>query len=384
MSLISTRRALLLLCVVCASVVAGILLWNRAHIQPKITDRWLLREAVKEWKREGVPYPGPSYQIFEQQAGQGYYEDAMTTAHQLYSPDDIRWAVVELAKIRTENGDLQGAKDALKNVSGSNLGNEALKEIAAVQARRGDIEGALATVADIGDADEVLLVFARRQLHNGDFDGALRNAEKMNIKSADQVFYDVGNELQVRGEQKQVHELAARMADRKLAALFIQLSHVTLYYHGELRTFQATPCDTAAFKATEQQFAEAIALVDRNHCRYVSLIAVRQYPTDPVGAERLLRSGSDPQDLVSGLGEFVEMAAATGNIQEALRFLNELENFSKNKSGASGAVHAVSRAWTIRDGPQTVLVWVRSRPTTEERTWGLIGMAEAFGHARPQ
>jgi hypothetical protein len=43
----------------------------------------------------------------------------------------------------------------------------------------------------------------------------------------------------------------------------------------------------------------------------------------------------------------------------------------------SPEVHGIARDWTIRDGPKPVLKWARSRPTTEERTWALIGMAES-------
>jgi hypothetical protein len=57
----------------------------------------------------------------------------------------------------------------------------------------------------------------------------------------------------------------------------------------------------------------------------------------------------------------------------------------KNKGLADArsteAIHQIARAWTIKSGPKAVLKWARSRPTTDERTWALIGMAEALGHA---
>ena len=63
----------------------------------------------------------PDYQIFEQQAAQGYYEDAAATATLFKRPDDRRWSVEELAKIRAENGDIPGAKAMIKRFSGSTL-----------------------------------------------------------------------------------------------------------------------------------------------------------------------------------------------------------------------------------------------------------------------
>ena len=355
------------------------MLWKRTRPQPKITDQALLREAVEEWRRAGARFPGPDYQIFEQQAWQGYYDDAMVTAQHFKRPEDLRWAVVEVAKIRAQRGDPQGAKLALKNLAGSDLGNQALREIARVQAGNGDLQGALSTIAGVGDPDDVLSVFAVRKIKSGDFDGALRMTEQLKPQSADRVFYEIGEALHERGEQKRVHELASHMSNRKLAKLFLELSRFTLY-PGENPTIQAGPCETALFRTAEGKFVEADELIERNNCLNVAYIAIRRYETDPLGAERLLRSRSNTQDLSYGLGQFAVLAAQKGNIEEALRFHNELES---RKSGGFGAVHEIARAWTIRDGPNAVIVWARSRPTTEERTGALIGMAEALGHPLP-
>ena len=71
------------------------------------------------------------------------------------------------------------------------------------------------------------------------------------------------------------------------------------------------------------------------------------------------------------------------SIAEALRFLGAVQSLG-GPDGVSSEVHEIARAWTIRDGPKAVLKWARSRPTTEQRTWALIGMAEALGHATPR
>jgi len=85
--------------------------------------------------------------------------------------------------------------------------------------------------------------------------------------------------------------------------------------------------------------------------------------------------------------------AKKGNIAEALRFLDNLQSVSRaentrnvvlTEARNTDLVHEIARAWTIKDGPKPVLKWVRSRPNTGQRTWALIGMAEALGHARPQ
>jgi hypothetical protein len=351
----------------------------------KITDQELLREAVTEWKLAGEPGTGPNYQIFEQQAVQGYYEDAAATGRLYKRADDVQWSIVELAKIRTENGDIQGAKDQIKRFSGSDLGTRAAKVIALTQAHNGDLPGSLETIGPLGDSNEVRLVFGQRQIANGDFDGALKTAEQMDSQSADQAFYGVGDALRDRGEQKRVPELASHMSDRKMAALFVELARFT-FRPREIETIeivQPGPCDIAYHGTSDGNFAEVDALIEQNKCSYVSFVATQQYAVDPAGAERLLRRNANPQDLNRGLAEFAVAAAKRGEIAEALRFLDNLQSLN-GPGNAYRVVHEIARAWTIRDGPKAVLQWARSRPNTDERTWALIGIAEALGHARPQ
>jgi hypothetical protein len=106
-----------------------------------------------------------------------------------------------------------------------------------------------------------------------------------------------------------------------------------------------------------------------------------QYAVDPSRAERLLQTVSDPKEKAFGLADFGIAAANKGQISEALRFYHDLESLTGIGSGFQVA-HTIARAWTIQCGPKAVLKWARSRPTMEERTWALIGMAEALGHAR--
>ncbi len=330
----------------------------------------------------GKPGQGPNPQIFEQQAAQGYYDDAWATARLFKQDDDLQWAVVELAKIRAENGDVQGAKNMVNRFAGSDLGAKATEAIALAQLHSGDLPGALATS---GDSSEVWLAFGRLQIANGDLEGALKTAEQMKSKSAGQLFYEVGDALRARGEQKRVRELASHMSNPEMAALFRKLVRFTLWYrehHIEIETVQLTPCDNACFDATHGKFAEADSLVEQNKCSNVSFVASQQYAIDPVGAERLLRNNADPQDLARGLDEFAMAEARKGDITQALRFLDDFHRIGGLENQGQ-PVHEIARSWTIRDGPKLVLQWVHSRPTTEERTWALIGIAEALGHARP-
>jgi tetratricopeptide (TPR) repeat protein len=375
--------ALKIASLVLSAAAIGWILWLRFPDR-KITDQKLLREAVEEWKRAGEPGNGPDYQIFEQQAAQGYYEDAAETATLFKNAEDRRWSVVELAKIRAENGDIPGAKAMIKRFAGSALDSSAIKEIALAQVGNGDLQGALDTAAAIGDQDDVFLAFARRQIESGNFDGALRTAEQMNPKSVhavDSVFYEIGDALRVRGERNRVHDLAAHMTNRQLAASFTELVPLMLRPSAPTYVIQLGPCDIAYHDAAIGQFAEADALVQQNKCPYGAGVASKQYAVDPSGAERLLQTISDPKDKALGLADFGIAAANKGHISEALRFYHDLESLAGGRSGFQVA-HTIARTWTIQSGPKAVLKWARSRPTTEERTWALIGMAEALGHGR--
>lgn len=392
MGLLSTRKLgiglklaafWLLLCV---SAGVGWILWRQLPLH-KITDQELLREAVAEWKKAGEPGYGANYQIFEQQAAQGYYDDAAATGRLFKRVEDVQWSIVELVKIRAESGDIKGAKNAINSLADSALQKKAAKVVALIQAQDGDLSGALETISPFDGSDEVFLAYGSHQIQMGDFEGALDTAGR--TKSGYQLFYDIGDALRTRGEQGRARKLAAHLKDRKFAALFLECARFTLWDHPEeVRVIQATPCDDAYLDATREKFAEADEVIRKNGCSNVSFVAVHQYEVDPSGAERLLRDTSNPQDLAFGLGQFVAVAARKGNIVEALRLLNDLQTVNlgeKNKPLAEArvtdAIHQIARGWTIKSGPKAVLNWARSRQTTEQRTWALIGMAEALGHA---
>jgi hypothetical protein len=96
-----------------------------------------------------------------------------------------------LVKIRAENGDIQGAKESVKSLSGSALQKKGAGVAALIQAQNGDLSGALETIAPFGESDEVFLAYGRRQIEMGDFKGALDTAGR--TKLGYQLFYDIGD-----------------------------------------------------------------------------------------------------------------------------------------------------------------------------------------------
>jgi hypothetical protein len=369
----------------CVGSVAGWVVWTQLS-RPGITSRELLQEAMMEWQCTGER-PQLHRLIFERQAAQGYYDDAAATGLLLGHPEEVQWSVVELARIRTENGDLPGAKAMLTRFGGPSLSPRIAEAIALAQASKGELQSALEFAAIGVDQDKVLSAYAWRQMQNGDFADALETAALM--KSPDEVFQKLGSTLAGRGAQKRVRELASGMKDRKLAAKFekavlIELQPPTCCVK------EATPCEIAYRSADQGRFAEANALVKQNKCTNNSFLAIKEYPLDPAGAERLMRETSDRDDLIFGLGHLAVDAAKKGNVTEALRLFSDLQHLQKSTAKGdllvevrvTDAVHGIARYWTIKDGAKAVLKWVRSRPTCEQRAWALLGMAEAFGPAR--
>ena len=365
---------------VCVGAAAGLIVWTQSH--QLTTAREILHEAMMDWQCAGER-PELGRQIFEQQAAQGYYDDAAATGILYRRPDDVRWSVVELARIRAENGDLSGAKALMKRFAGPSLSASIAAVIAVAQASKGDLQGALEFAATTGvSREEVMLAYARHQIANGDFASVLETAALM--KSTDQMFYELGSALAGPGGQRRVYELASGMKDHKLAAKFKKDAQVMLWPPAGMEVKQASPCEIAAFSAKQGKFDEANALVEQNKCANNWFIAITEYAVDPAGAERLSRERSNGDDLVFGLGKLAVAAARMGNIPEALRFFSDLQSAAKNdilaQDRVSDAVHGMGRYWTLKGGSKVVLKWARSRPTCEQRAWALLGIAESIGH----
>jgi len=372
--------------ILCTSVGASLALSVRGfHLA--ISAQELLREAA----RDG----GPLDTIFEQQATQGYYDDALATARlaasslpQRNQAYEFAGLIENLIQIRAENGDIDGAKQMVKELSGSALGAEgpkATRDIAKIQVDRGDLRGALETVTSPADANVVMEEFGDVQIRNGDFDGALKTAEQVNERSAYNLFYAVGDALRERREPQRLHELASHMTDKKLAAEFVDAARFTLWPHPEIvRGLSMEPCDTAWIDGNAGKFAEAYNLVAQNHCRY-SDIAMKQFPSDPAAAERELRKSPDKADIVQGLADMSIASAKKGDIPNAMRLLDSVRHLDGRQNYCLECVHEIAWAWTLKGQPRVVVDWARSLPIADgQRSYALLGIAQALAHPRPR
>jgi hypothetical protein len=376
------RRRLAAILFLCAAI--GISLAQSARsLDVRLTAKDLLREAARD--------RGPLDQIFAQQAGQGYYADALVTARQFASGrprfgNELPGLTEYLIETRAENGDIQGAKEMVKQFSGSLLasrGPETTLQIAKIQVDRGDLRGALETCPTPEDADKVTEELGSREIANGDLDGALKTAEQVSDRSAYDLFYEVGRALRQRGEPQRLHELASRMTDQKRAAEFLDAARFTVSPSLEVRTMQETPCDVAWVDGDAGKFADAYRLVEQNRCRF-SDIAMKQFAVDAAEAERELRRSSDTAEVSNGLAEMSEAAAKKGDPANAIRLLDSARQVSGKQDFCPDCVREIAWAWTVKGQSRLVLDWVRAMPMADpERGFALLGMAQALGHARP-
>ena len=378
-------RRLAAVLMLCTLVGASLVLSARSfHLA--ISAKELLREAARD--------RGPLDAIFEQQAGQGYYDDALATAHMAAASLPLKDQAYEfsglteqLIQIRAENGDIPGAKEMVKELTGSALGAEgpkATRDIARIQVDRGDLQGALATVVSSADTNEVMEEFGNFQIRNGDLDGALKTAEQVDERSAWNLFYAVGDALREQGEAWRLHELASHMTDRKLAAGFLEAARTSISPRIVFRTIQLTLCDRAWMDGNSRKFAEAYRLVEQNNCRY-SDIAMKQFASDPAEAERELRKSTDKADVILGLARMSDAAAKNCDAADALRLLETARQVSGNPNYCVGCVQRIAWAWTLKGQPSVALAWARSLPIADgERGYALLGVAQALAHPRPK
>lgn len=370
------KLSVLLVCVTVLVLVLGYFAIYKPH--HKVTAQMLLREALAEHNRSANSKE-PNFEIFMQQATQGYYDDALANARLARTENDQKSLLVALARVEAENGDITSAVNISQLFPAQDFRTEVVHNVALVQAQNGDLNGALQAVSGIANPDDVLAEFAAYQIRHDDFDGALATAERLSPTAAGQIFYEVGDALRLRHEQARLSELAKRMRDRKMAALFLELAPWTMR-EPTPEVLNAGICDSASFYASEGHYAEAHKAVEHTRC-WRSFIATQEYVTAPKDAETFLRTTKDQKDLAFGLVELAILASKQGKIEEALRLDSEAVPISR--SDHLRAELEIARAWAIRDGPEKATSWARSLPDPHQRCWALLGVAQALGHERP-
>jgi hypothetical protein len=391
---------------ICLSLLVGWQLFTS-----RVSDRDLLREAVREYEKSTVPSERMIFwDVFCQQAAQGYYDDAMATALLSRRDSDFEYALVTLAKIRAKNGDTQGALRVARTYANSETRDKAIEEVATTQAERGDVrraretamsipdprhklesiaivqaskgdlQGARETIVSIGHSNRVLDAVAGYQIQAGDFDGALKTAQEIYPANIANLLIEVDDALRERGKLSHVRELASRVEKPEVAHLFLEYHSLMKSDRENIPTIEANICEKGYFLVEKHEFSAAYALIENTKCGY-SLLAIKQYVSDPAGAEQALERSSDPMDFCFGWTEFSKAAATRGNIPDALRFIDAAQRGCGEKYGyLFGAVQQVARQWTLRDKLRKVVKWARSRPTPGQRERALLGVAEALGH----
>ena len=405
-------KKILSLILVAGIAAASFASW-RFFVQ-RITDRDLLVESLKELEKSGWnPRVRVDWDVFCQQAAQGHYDDAMKTLLLSRADPDFQYALVTLAKIRAQNGDPEGAIQTAREYAVVQTREKSFQEIAVAQARRGNARGARETASLLADPlpalDAVAAALAERrdlqgaretiakapspyaaltaigeyQVKMGDFQGALETAEEIWPKNNANLLFDIGNALRGRGELGRVRQLVSGMRNREVARMFIFYARLAQSTIENIPTLVPNTCEQAFIRAKEDGYAAAYELLENTNCWY-SFLAVQEFGSNPDEAERGLLRSQDASDICFGLTEFAKVAAAAGRIADALRFLDAAQKICGQKDAYRlAAVREVARGWAIKEGPKPAVNWARSRSDPTQRSWALLGVAEAMGHAHP-
>jgi hypothetical protein len=174
------------------------------------------------------------------------------------------------------------------------------------------------------------------------------------------------------------------MTDRKRAAEFLEAAELTSRPPVAGGAIQAGPCLIAWANALSGKFTEAWSLVDQNKCPYYSNLAIEEYASNPLEAERELRKRANKQEVSRGLTEMAQTAAKRGDISNALRLVHAGRQTTGDQNFCLDCIREIAWAWTLKDKPRVVLGWARSLPVAEQRGFALLGIAQALGHARPK
>jgi len=378
------------------------------------SDRAILAEAVREYEKAAPPKDRlVPWDIFCQQAAQGYYDDALASVRLSTHDDDTQYSLIALARIRARNGDAAGAlavartyakaatrakaieqvaiarawrgdiKGALGTAGELTNSSDALQQIAVVEANRGHLQAARIIVAGIASPDDALQAIAEYQIKSGDFAAALGTAEQMDPSSTGNLLGDAADELKKRGELGRARNLAAGLKSRDLAASFLWNARYAESADRDIPVLRADPCEEAYFAAAQPGgFIQAAATIVRQNCDH-SYPAIEEFGFDPTAAEKLLFSAPKQWDLCFGLTEFAKLSAAKKDIANAVRYISKAQSACYGHPYRSAGIREVARAWTIQSGPKPALAWSRALPTPAEREVALLGVAEAMGRPHP-
>src|ERR1700690_3074238 len=230
---------------------------------------------------------------------------------------------VDVVRVRAENGDVRGATAmAERFVAPRNAW--AIEAIAAALAGRGDLRGALDTTALLGASGQTrgcpatarvggievehplpevvraIEEFGAHQLGSGDLDGALNTAEQVRPCSTPGLLARIADAFFEQGKLPQARERASHIANRKVAAEFAAMLNQR-ERAARVSIVEPSPCDVARYDAQLGRFVEAYRAIEHTSC-LVSDVAIKQYPSDPAGAEKALQGSSNRDDLARGMG----------------------------------------------------------------------------------
>ena len=157
-------------------------------------------------------------EIARAQAAAGYFADAIQTAGRIGKYQDQYLADIAFAQARA--GDPDAAKETVRQYLPKERWGGALRQVALIQADRGDESGALAVAAQLGPIarDEVLAAIGTRKARAGDLDAASQAAASISSPySRDEVWYAIVEAQAKSGNLEEARRTSAKIKDKDMS-----------------------------------------------------------------------------------------------------------------------------------------------------------------------
>lgn len=359
------RRSFISAAILFAEILA--LLWT-SGCRRVYTDRQLFDEAVRAGR--GADKDDQDYileEIAKAQARHGYYDDALATSRLVTDFPELLFG--DIVEARAKSGDIAGAKKMAPLAPTQEASWWAGRAIGLAQVDAGDLSGARNTVRPLPPRfrEVVLREIGFTEAKKGDIEAALATASEIDSEGGWSygILDEVVTKLRERGDCEKVLQIAKQMHTRTSAQVAKS---------GRIRS--PTEPTKRVLKSLRGDSARGV------DCLTVADVHAKRRDAD--GTERALRACTEtnnPSNISAYMADTAKAFAAQGDVSAALRFADAgfIPDAVQGGEGyVAPAFREIAHAWAKNEGPVRVLKWARSRPTGYERAMALLGVAESF------
>jgi hypothetical protein len=344
-----------------------VLLWT-SGCRHLYTDRQLFDEAVRAGR--GADKDDQDYileEIAKAQARHGYYDEALATSSLVTDFPELLFG--DIVEVRAKSGDMAGAKKMARLAPTQEASWRAELAIGLAQVDAGDLTDARDTVRSLPPRfrEGVLREIGFTEAKKGDIEAALATASEIDSEGGWSygVLDEVVRKLREQGKREKALQIAKQMHNRASAQVA-----------KSGRTSAPRKPTKGVLKSLREDAARGM------DCLRVADIHAQGRDAD--GAQRALRACTEtnnPSNISAYMADTAKAFAAQGDVSAALRFADAgfIPDAVQGGEGyVAPAFREIAHAWAKNEGPVRVLKWARARPTGYERAMALLGVAESF------